>query len=245
MSYRRMLPFLLINIIVSATVVLAILWWWDGRNEEPQEPLAAVPGVPQVDIPQVETPAAEPAPVELVEFQGQALSREVLLTFSTRSEENNNYFEIERSRNSQNPQIIGMVEGNGTTQDYIRYTFKDSQPLPQAYYRLKQVDYNGDFEYSDWIFVKLDEADITNKIKVYPTIANNSINIVFNTPVAQKSQLMISDVSGNKIYSESFLGDIDVNNYLTYNVEDLLPGIYIVQLTTGIESSYTKFIVTD
>jgi LysM repeat protein len=65
MSYRRMLPFLLINIIVSATVVLAILWWWDGRNEEPQEPLAAVPEVPQVDIPQVETPAAERAPVEL------------------------------------------------------------------------------------------------------------------------------------------------------------------------------------
>ena len=67
MSYRRMLPFIFLNIIVSAAVVLAILYWWDGRKEETVDSVAVVPEVPQVDLPQGESPVAESAPAELPE----------------------------------------------------------------------------------------------------------------------------------------------------------------------------------
>lgn len=61
MSYRRMLPFLLLNIIVSAAVVLTILWWWDGRNEETSAVLALPTEVPPLNLSQVETSVSEDA----------------------------------------------------------------------------------------------------------------------------------------------------------------------------------------
>jgi LysM repeat protein len=65
MSYRRMLPFLLINIVVSAAVVLTILWIWDGRKEEPEPIVAVATPAPQAVSPLNEAPVAESAPDEL------------------------------------------------------------------------------------------------------------------------------------------------------------------------------------
>jgi len=64
MSFRRMLPFIFINIVVSATVVLAILWIWDGRKEDPLAAFDAAPEIPQALVPQDEAPAAESVPTE-------------------------------------------------------------------------------------------------------------------------------------------------------------------------------------
>ncbi len=65
MSYRRMLPFILLNIIVSAAVVLTILWLWDGRKEEPVTAVAVPTVGPQVAAPQQEVPIEESAPPQL------------------------------------------------------------------------------------------------------------------------------------------------------------------------------------
>lgn len=64
MPFRRMLPFLLLNIIVSAAVVLTILWWWDGRNEETADVAAIVTEIPPVTLSQPATPQAEGAPAD-------------------------------------------------------------------------------------------------------------------------------------------------------------------------------------
>jgi LysM repeat protein len=67
MSYRRMLPFILLNIVVSAVVVFAILWWWDGRKEDSLASAETVPEILQVDDPQEEPQNAEGAPEEVPE----------------------------------------------------------------------------------------------------------------------------------------------------------------------------------
>lgn len=68
MSYRRMLPFILLNIIVSASVVLVILWWWDGRTEESPAPAVALVENPDAPLMRQDVPAVEEPPAELSEI---------------------------------------------------------------------------------------------------------------------------------------------------------------------------------
>ncbi len=74
MSFRRMLPFILVNILVSASVVLAILWWWEGRKEDTLTAVAAAPVAAVVapteaagagDVPATQPQAAQPTQEEL------------------------------------------------------------------------------------------------------------------------------------------------------------------------------------
>ncbi len=69
MSYRRMLPFIFLNIIVSAAVVLGILWWWDGRQEDSLVSVTGDPALPQAVVSQDEVPIAEDAPTALPEAE--------------------------------------------------------------------------------------------------------------------------------------------------------------------------------
>lgn len=68
MSYRRMLPFILLNIVVSASVVLAVLWWWDSRGEESPAPAVALMENPDAALIQPDVPAVEESPQELSEI---------------------------------------------------------------------------------------------------------------------------------------------------------------------------------
>ncbi|MCX6274393.1 MAG: FG-GAP-like repeat-containing protein, partial [Bacteroidetes bacterium] len=95
-------------------------------------------------------------PVELISFSGEPLGKEVLISWSTASEINNEYFTIERSRNGIDFQIVGEVNGAGNSTQTLKYEYLDHQPYPGInYYRLKQTDVDGAFKYSELIVVKL------------------------------------------------------------------------------------------
>lgn len=72
-----------------------------------------------------------------------------LLAWATATERNNSHFEVERSADSRSWAAIGRVAGVGDSQQEQRYTFADAEPLPgRNYYRLRQVDFDGQFDYS-------------------------------------------------------------------------------------------------
>ena len=98
-------------------------------------------------------------PVELIYFEGRAEGNIALLSWETATELNNDRFEIEWSRDAASFVHIGEIDGNGTTDMLKRYMFVDNQPLSGInYYRLRQVDYDGQFEYSPIISVELEES---------------------------------------------------------------------------------------
>ena len=77
----------------------------------------------------------------------------IKLNWSTASEENNDYFEIQKSYDSEVFTPIGYVDGAGNSNEVLDYSYTDSE-TNKAYYRLKQLDYDGEFEYSDIVVVK-------------------------------------------------------------------------------------------
>lgn len=90
-----------------------------------------------------------PLPVKLVYFKASASASSTTLNWKTSSELNNDYFSIERSEDGRSFYEIGTVDGNGTTTEERLYSFTDHAPIAQVeYYRLKQIDFDGAFEYS-------------------------------------------------------------------------------------------------
>jgi hypothetical protein len=88
-------------------------------------------------------------PVELLNFRVEGKSDHNFLSWQTASEKNNDYFIVERSGDAINWKELDRVDGSGTTHEIQSYFFKDYDLLnPKDYYRLKQTDYNGDFNYS-------------------------------------------------------------------------------------------------
>lgn len=97
-------------------------------------------------------------PVELLSFTAERNGYTTLLNWETASEENNDYFDIERLNASGEFENIGRVDGNGSTSMHSYYAFTDEAPLPGVnYYRLKQFDFNGHFSYSEIRSVTFEE----------------------------------------------------------------------------------------
>jgi hypothetical protein len=90
-----------------------------------------------------------PVPVELIDFSAKQSDESITLDWRTASEENNAGFEIQRKTEASDWISIGYVDGKGTTSQVQSYQYIDRKPIPgQNYYRLKQMDFDGQFEFS-------------------------------------------------------------------------------------------------
>lgn len=110
-------------------------------------------------------------PVELTHFQAQPKNNEVILSWTTASELNNDFFGVEHSRDGRTFSAVGKVRGAGTSAEVRVYQF--THRTPQAgthYYRLKQVDYDGTFDYSEMVAVKIDRRSTAVQIYPNPTV---------------------------------------------------------------------------
>ncbi|MBE2279604.1 MAG: T9SS type A sorting domain-containing protein [Ignavibacteriaceae bacterium] len=140
-------------------------------------------------------------PVELTSFSAEVFSGKVILSWSTATELNNAGFEIERkSSNSQAFEKIGYVTGNGTTTETVKYRFDDSNvPAGIFTYRLKQVDFDGSFEYSNEIEVESIVPQVFYMSQNYPNPFNPTTNIVFGLPVNSRVTVSIYDALGQLV----------------------------------------------
>ncbi|MFK8010335.1 MAG: SdrD B-like domain-containing protein [Saprospiraceae bacterium] len=139
-------------------------------------------------------------PVQLISFEAQLVNEtQVLLKWATSSEINNRHFVIERSVNGTDFRPIGLVEGNGTTNSINHYSQDDLDPFYGAnYYRLKQVDYNGDSEYSKIETVIVSGNDIPDVI-VYPNPVIHTTTLRVVTPFETDAQIEIINQAGKII----------------------------------------------
>ncbi|NIJ54657.1 BspA family leucine-rich repeat surface protein [Dyadobacter arcticus] len=112
-------------------------------------------------------------PVKWITFIGNIQENSVVLSWETSSEISNEGFDIEKSANARTFEKIGFVDGGGESKTKKVYHFADVNPLPTTYYRLKQRDIDGKFEYSKIISVKKSEG----KIVLYPNPTSNEFNL--------------------------------------------------------------------
>src|SRR5690606_26533509 len=116
-------------------------------------------------------------PVSLAKFKGNKTSLGNLLSWTTLSETDNKYFELERSADGKNFSFLKRVAGADISTEKLSYSYLDTEPLAGVnYYRLKQVDKNGAYSYSENI-VAINSQLITGELKLYPNPGLGVVNV--------------------------------------------------------------------
>ncbi|HKI77825.1 MAG TPA: T9SS type A sorting domain-containing protein [Ignavibacteriaceae bacterium] len=174
------------------------------------------------------------APVELVSFTGRIKDGEVGLDWNTATEVNNYGFEIERSTDKFLWDNIGFVPGNGNSNAPKNYSFIDkSIPSGAIYYRLKQEDFDGKFEYSNVIKLEYKFSSKPSLSQNYPNPFNPASVIKYTIPTNGIVSLKIYDVLGREVAILVNKKQNAGNHSVNFNGASLTSGIYIYVLTTN------------
>ena len=184
--------------------------------------------------------SGNPLPVELIHFDVQpAANHTADLHWVTASEINNSHFEIERSYDGVRWEWVGNVTGNVTTSQLIDYKYTDKRIAKSqntAYYRLKQVDYDGAFEYSDDRVVRLDGNAEVFEIAAYPNPFNQEVTIHVNAN--EPYNIEVTDINGVVVLSV----DHTENRTHRLDVSEYTAGIYIINVTSAEGTNHLKII---
>jgi len=180
----------------------------------------------------------DPVPVELTSFVASFLENKIVLNWTTATELNNRGFEIERSFDKNEWRIIGFREGKGTTSEPQEYFYSDDISdisSSKLYYRLKQIDFNGAFEYSDVVEVEITPLEFSLS-QNFPNPFNPSTKISWQLPISSWVTLKIFDALGSEV--ETLVNEYqDSGNHSTFypsGINSTLPsGIYFYQLKAG------------
>ena len=174
------------------------------------------------------------APVELLFFEVQAGGSTAELHWMTSSESNNSHFVIERSENGEKFEEIAIVPGWGTTQEIQEYEYRDEHAgVGRKYYRLKQVDFNGDFEYFSIREVYLKAVLGAEILAAYPNPASKRYNLELFLPKSEKSTLVVSDLQGHSIYQAKLTHLQEGYNACHLDISGWLPGLYVYKIQAG------------
>ena len=177
------------------------------------------------------------APVELISFLAEVdIKNEVTLDWATSSELNNDFFDIEYSVDGTNFRAIGEVIGNGTTQLKQEYSYTHTAPVMGLnYYRLKQVDFDGAFEYSD---IRVVEIKRSGKIVINPSAAYSEITVELAETIGENNVIGIYDMMGRMVMMSNFDGTLNVK---TIDISNLHKGYYVVRVQAGGEVFTERF----
>lgn len=172
-------------------------------------------------------------PVNLLSFVSSVNKNEVKLSWATNTEENNSGFDIER-KNINSWEKIGFIQGHGTTGMSQQYYFTDKNLSSGAYkYRLKQIDFNGNYRYYELNTDAVIGVPSTSRLNQnYPNPFNPSTTISFELSQAGNVQLSLYDISG-RLVMNLFNGYSEAG-YNTYrlNAQNLSSGVYYYTLKT-------------
>ncbi|MEQ9465812.1 MAG: hypothetical protein RLN88_00290 [Ekhidna sp.] len=163
----------------------------------------------------------DPLPVEMVYFRGEATNDEVRLNWLTASEINNEGFEIERSSDGVHFTQIAFVAGFGTTNEPNEYTYIDRSVAERSYYRLKQVDFDGQFEYSS--IIAINGGSMAGKLEAYPNPTNGPVHLL--TAI---SNYQLYDQMGRVVMSASSTTSIMAEQEISQFLENANPGSYVL-----------------
>lgn len=163
-------------------------------------------------------------PVELVDFTAENKENQVALNWITASELDNAGFEVERSQNGQTWETLDFVKGNGTTTNYNTYNYTDNTPLNgTSYYRLKQIDTNGTFEYSNVRSVTR-SVSAEMQLNAYPNPTTGTLNL--NTTEGANT-ITLMDSFGKTL--KAWTINAEKNNQ-QISIEDFPAGIYMLSV---------------
>ncbi|MEM6345371.1 MAG: T9SS type A sorting domain-containing protein [Bacteroidota bacterium] len=183
-------------------------------------------------------------PVELLDFLGDYKQDHVELNWLTATEINNDYFEVQRSVDGKNWEALGNVAGSGTSTEMNNYEYKDYLvSYGTNFYRLKQVDFDGTFSYSNRIEVEL-PLELA-RISLFPNPVSEELQVRLLTegPLSE-TMYTVFDMTGRIVMNSGYIKVDAWKPEFTVPVSELEPGIYIIDVAVGEDFVKTaKFVV--
>jgi hypothetical protein len=194
----------------------------------------------------------DPNPVEMISFTSAAHSKDVSLSWSTSTELNNSGFEIQRAIENGKWKMengewskIGFVSGGGTTNEPREYSFTDRNLETGKYkYRLKQLDFNGNFEYFELAeVVSIGIPDKYDLSQNYPNPFNPVTTINYDLPNDGIVTIKVYDILGREL--KTLVNEMKTAGYhkIQFNAADIASGAYFYQMKTGEFVAVKKFVV--
>jgi hypothetical protein len=183
-------------------------------------------------------------PVSWLSFSGFANGENVDLIWVTAQEINNKGFEVERSKDGINFENVGFVKGAGTYNGKVNYAFVDAGILastPVVYYRLRQIDFDGKFEYSSTVVVR-NNMDAANEVKVYPNPFKESVSIELRNATELSGTATLIDIQGRVVKTISLNLDKGFGAFVMSGLDELNDGVYFVKVNVGGQSYQEKLV---
>ena len=175
-------------------------------------------------------------PVTFINFYLNKTNNEIHISWATANESNNNHFEIERSFDAGTWSVIAIVTAAGNTNSITNYTFTDkNMNADVAYYRIKQVDNDGRTTYTAIRSIKNNNAASTTEIFAG---SNKNITIKFDV-VKSNVSVKIWNLNGQSLMQQSY----QHSAYISFRLNNALPGIYVVQVTDENNKSESQKII--
>jgi len=172
-------------------------------------------------------------PVDLANFNAEKDGKNVQLNWETSNEVNNEGFDVERSIDGDRWTQIGKVRGAGNSSKTEHYTFTDSSPVEGSnYYRLKQNDFDGDYEYSEVREVRFE--NVRSSIKLYPNPVNNILNIEADLEF-ENTKFQLFDSHGKLLTTMP-------SSSTQIPFTDYLPGVYYLEIVSPEDKTIYKII---
>ena len=180
-------------------------------------------------------------PVDLIAFTAESLGNKyALLHWTTASEINNSHFDVERSYDGRTFEVVGEVTGNGNSQHQIDYSYTDasvSKVQNTVYYRLKQVDFDGEYEYSDIRVVRFDAVGNDMQLVAYPNPMSDELNVMLSLPSGEKYQLQVTNLQGALVHQKNHVFSSGLH---TLDLSQWNSGVYIVEVISDRGSEHIK-----
>lgn len=187
-------------------------------------------------------------PVEYLRFDANRQNESILVEWVTESEINNDYFLIQKSINGTEFETIGKIDGAGNSTTQLEYDFIDRQPFEgYNYYRLKQVDYDGKFKWSNVVAVKFENKNLG--LSIYPNPAQTIDDIYLDVYNLKSDMIRIQIMDAKGVLMDEMNSSI-TNKQLKMNLgawsrSQYQSGYYFVRLIDGDESILKSFLITE
>jgi hypothetical protein len=186
--------------------------------------------------------SATALPVGLVGFDAKRNQKAVNLSWQTSTEVNSSVFEVERSTDAEGYKRIGVVRAAGNSNTQLNYRLTDNEPANgNNYYRLKIIDQDGSYEYSDVRHITFGNQNMTI-LAAYPNPATQQITFNVAAPQGYKAAtLRILDATGRVVATQDITADI-ADGYVEYNLSQLSQGVYLAEITSEKQAVRTTFV---
>jgi hypothetical protein len=170
-------------------------------------------------------------PVTYAYFRGQRSGRTNLLQWETASEQNSDYFSIERSTDGNSYAAIAQVAAAGNSSLARDYAYTDNNsPAGNAYYRLRQVDKDASYKLSEVVMIS--GAGQKTIEQIYPNPVREQLNVVLNNDAKGSGRISVYDLTGRIVRQLAIEKSQEV--YATaVNMKNLVPGLYLVEVKVG------------